>query len=188
MCMNPNLDNATHGEITLVDYVRISGILIFVALICLCTVLLADGAKRSATIPAQEAITSVFTETTQSKPNEKAHVQFETAVTQPERYYVAFVSPSSQFLSETPNQPNNRAKTDGATGKLVTSDVQRAKAILEHHGNLVMTWKATNRRSIAHPSRRSSSLERNVSKSVRILIEMWRRAADTNKTARDGRR
>lgn len=187
MCMNPNLDNATHGEITF-DYVRISGILIFVALICLCIVLLADGAKRSATIPAQEAITSVFTETTQSKPNEKAHVQFETAVTQPERYYVAFVSPSSQFLSETPNQPKNRAKTDGATGKLVTSDVQRAKAILEHHGNLVMTWKATNRRSIAHPSRRSSFLERNVSKSVRILIEMWRRSADTNKTALEGRR
>ena len=75
--MNPNLDNATHGEITLVDCVRISGILIFVALICLCIGLLAAGAKRSATIPAQEAITSVFTETTHSKPNEKAHVRID---------------------------------------------------------------------------------------------------------------
>jgi hypothetical protein len=187
MYMNPNLDSATHGEITLADCVRISGILIFVALICLCIGLLAAGAKRSATIPAQEAIKSVFTETTQSKPNEKAQVHFETAVAQPKRYYVAFVSTSSQFLSQTPYQPNNRAKTEVATGNLVTSDVQRAKAIPEHHGNLVMTWKATDRRSIAHPSRRSSSLERSVSKSVRILIEMWRRSADTNKTARERR-
>ena len=170
--MNPNPDIATHGEITLVDYVWISGILIFVTLVCLCIVLLADGARRA---------TSVFTETTQSKSNAKAYVQFGTAITQPERYYLAPVSPSSQFSSETPNQLNNRDKTDGATGGTVTSDVPKAKAFLEHHGNLVMMWKAISRRSAAHSLRKSSTFERRVPKSVKKLIEMWRRAADANK-------
>lgn len=107
-------------SITSVDYAWISGISVFVALICLCIVLLANGAKRSAMIPGQEAITSASTDTTQSDPNIKPHVQPETAATQPERYYIALVSPSTQFSGETPNQPNKLDDSGGATGKVVT--------------------------------------------------------------------
>jgi hypothetical protein len=69
--MKPNLDIESQKELTLIDYVRIFGILIFVSLACLCIVLLAHGAKRSATIPAQELIANVAAETTQSDPNIK---------------------------------------------------------------------------------------------------------------------
>jgi hypothetical protein len=175
-------------SITLVDYACIAGISVFVALICLCIVLLANGAKRSAMIPAQEAITSISTETTQSDPQIKPHVQPETAAAQPERYYIALVSPSVQFSSDTSNQPNDRDKSGGATGELVTSDLLRAKAVMEDRGNLVMMGRATTRGSIAHPSRRSGSSDRSIPRSVKMLIGWWRRLAEAKKTARDEHR
>jgi hypothetical protein len=163
--------------------------LIFVSLACLCIVLLAHGAKRSATIPAQEPIANVNIETTQSDPNATAKAQPAATVAQPEPRYIALVSPSAQSSSETPNLPAKPSQSGDAKGKLDAPGLQRAKAIREHHKNLVTIWTAQHRRPTADLSRRSGSFEKGVPRSIKMLIEMWRRAAvEANKTGRDERR
>jgi type IV secretory pathway VirB10-like protein len=178
--MKPNVDLESQGELTLIDYVRISGILIFVSLACLCIVLLAHGTERSATIPAQEPITNVTTETAQAEPNIKDKVQGAASVAQQEPHYIAFVSPYAQSSSETPNLPAKPRQSGDAKGKLAAPSLQRAKAIREHD--------AGHRRPTADLSRRSASSEKSMPRSIKMLVEMWRRAAETNKRGRHERR
>jgi hypothetical protein len=180
--MKPNLDIESQRELALTDYVRISGILIFVSLACLCIVLLAHGAKRCATIPAEEPIANVTIETTQSDSNAKAKVQPGATVAQQEPHYnyIALVSPCAQSSSETLELPAKPSHSGDAKGKLAAPGLQGAKVIREHH--------AQHRRHTADFSRRSDSLERSVRRNIKMLIEMWHRAVETNKTGRDERR
>lgn len=175
-----NLDIESQRELALTDYVRISGILIFVSLACLCIVFIAHGAKRSATISVQQPIANVTIETTQSDPSAKAKAQPAATLAQQEPHYIALVSPGAQSSSETLELPAKPSQSGDAKGKLAAPGLQGAKAVGKHH--------AQHRRLTADLSRRFGFLERSVRRSIKMLIGMWRRAAETNKTGRDERR
>jgi hypothetical protein len=175
--MKPNLDIESQRELTLIDYARISGILIFVSLAFLCIVLLAHGAKRSATIPAQKSFANAATETTQAEPNMNANVPGAATATQLEPHYIALVSLYALSSTETPNILAKPGKNGDA--KRTPPGLQRAKTIREH--------RVEHRRLTANLSRRSGSFESGAPRSVKMLIEMWRRAA-AHKTVGDQRR
>jgi hypothetical protein len=178
--MKPNLDIESQGELTLIDYVRISGVLLLVSLGCLCIVLLALGTKRSATIAAQELITNVTTETTQAESNIKGNVQGAPTVAQPEPHYIALVSPHDQSSSESANLQVQPSEGGDANGKVAAPGLQRAKAFREHH--------AEHRRPTGDLSRRSGSSKKGVPRSVKMLIGWWRRLAEKKTTARNEHR
>jgi hypothetical protein len=152
-------------ELTLIDYVRIFGILIFVSVACLCIALFALRAKSPAAILAQEPITNVATETTRAEPNIKAKVQGAATVAPPDPHYIALVSSYAQSASETPNL---QAKPS----------LQRVKAIREHH--------AEHRRPTADLSRRSASFGKDVPRSIKMLIEMWASSSGKAKNRGNG--
>jgi hypothetical protein len=86
--------------------------------------------------------------------------------TQSEPHYIALVSSYAQSSSETPNLP-------------AKPSLQRVKVIREH--------QAEHRRPTADLSKRSASFGKGVPRSIKMLIEMWRRAA-AHKTVGDERR
>jgi hypothetical protein len=176
--IKPNLDIESQRERTLIDYARISGILIFVSLACLCIVVLAHDAKRSATIPAQKSVANAATETPHAEPNMNANVPGAATATQSEPHYMALVSLYAQSSAETPNILAKPSKNGYAKGS--SPGLQRAKAIRGH--------RVEHRRLTANLPRRSGSFESGAPRSIKMLIEMWRRAAGRNKTGRDQRR
>jgi hypothetical protein len=174
--MKPNLDIESQEELTLVDWIRISGILIFVALLCFCVVLLAKGVNQPATTHTK-AIVNASTPTGNLQPrlesNREAHAHSAPAITDQESHYIAFVSPSVQSSSKVPTQPIRRAQNRGATDK----------AIRGNRRNLVKMRGPNYRRFTVDAPGRSVFFEKGAPRSVEMLIEMWRRTSRTSKMA-----
>ena len=105
--MSPNVDIKSHGEVTLVDWVRIFGALIFVALMCFCIVLLARGTNQLATTQAEALLRvptpAVSSQPPRSKSTPEADAKSVTTTTQRESYHIAFVSPSADTSSKVPS-------------------------------------------------------------------------------------
>jgi len=138
-----------HGERKLVDWVSISGALIFIALMCSCIVLLARGANQLATTQA-EAVLRVPTPAASSQPprsisTPEADAKSVTTTTQRESYHIAFVSPSVDSSSKVPSQPTKQTRSRGAT--LATDNPKSANAIRGHQRRLLKKRVANHRRS-----------------------------------------
>jgi hypothetical protein len=149
--MSPNVQIKRHGERKLVDWVSISGALIFIALMCSCIVLLARGANQLATTQA-EAVLRVPTPAASSQPprsisTPEADAKSVTTTTQRESYHIAFVSPSVDSSSKVPSQPTKQAESRGATDKQATANPKSANAIRGHRRNLLKARVAKHRRS-----------------------------------------
>jgi hypothetical protein len=169
----------------LVDWAWISGLLIFVALMCFCIVLLAHGTRQSATtqIPAMLAPAPAASSLSRSHPNPEAPAQFTTTMTQRGSYYIAFVSPSVDPSNNVLNQPTTRIKSRGARNKLASTNAKSVKAIRGNRRNLAVRRLASHRSSTVDASRRSDRFEKGAPRSVKMLIAMWRRTSRTNKLA-----
>jgi hypothetical protein len=157
--MNPNLDTESQGELSLGDSVWISGALIFVALICFCIVLLAQGAKQSAMTQAQ-GVLSTSTGAAGLQPrfesNREKPAESVTAVTLPERPGKS----SSEVLSQ-PTQPTpSRDERD----ELAMTNPGSARAIRGNQRDFAVTRRAT--------SRRSAGGVKSVRRSFKMLIKM----------------
>jgi hypothetical protein len=149
--MSPNVDLKSHGELKLMDWVPISGALIFLALMCFCIVLFARGANQLATTQA-EAVLRVPTPAASSQPLRsestlESDANSLTATTQQESYYIAFVSPSVDTSSKVPSQPTKQTKSGRATNKLATANPKSANAIREHRRNPSKMRVANHQRS-----------------------------------------
>ena len=163
----------------MVDWAWVSGVLVFAVLICFCIVLLAHGAKQSATtqMPAIVATAPAASSLSRSQPNAEAPAQSTTTMTLRGSYYIAFVSPSVDSSSKAPSQSRR------AINKLAMSNPKKVKEILANRRNLTVRRLASHRRSTVGVSRRSHRFEKGAPRSVKMLIAMWRRSSRTNKLA-----
>jgi hypothetical protein len=143
--MNLNLEIERQRELTLVDWLWISGALMFLALMCFRIVFLGKGANHLAVTQAQAILRT-------STP---------TAVTQPRTE-----SNPEARASEVLSQPAQPAQSRSATDELVTPDPKSEKAVRANTRNLAVRRLA---------SRRMVAIDKLVRKNVRMLIAMWRR-------------
>jgi hypothetical protein len=166
--MNSNLENAGQGELALTDWVRVAGLLIFVAFICFSIVLFGKGANHHPANQTQVLLhSSAPTAGLELRPEStpEARSQSVMAVTVPETRPGATTS-SSEALTPPIQQPLSRSATEGPT----IVNVKRANAIRRHRTYLAMRWLA---------SRRRSAVDKFVLKSVNILFGMWRHTWET---------
>ena len=164
--MNSNLESASQGEWALTDWVRIAGLLIFLAFICFSVVLFGRGANHPSTNQLQSAAQTV-TLAPRPESTPEASAQSVAAVTKPETR-----SESTPFsdepLSPPPQQPPGRL----AAERPAIADAKGANAIEKHRTNSVTRWQA---------GRRRSAFDKAVSKTVNTLVGMWRRTFTANK-------
>jgi hypothetical protein len=155
--MNPNMDIEIQRELSLGDWVWISGVLFFVALMCFCIVLLAHGTKQSAMTQAQSVLSTSSGASLQprSESNREAHAESVTAVTLPERP----IKSSSEVLSP-PTQPT---LSRDAMDELAITNPRSAKAIRGNQTNSAVMRRASYRRS---------AVDKSVLRSVKKLIKM----------------
>jgi hypothetical protein len=156
--MNPNLDIESQGELSLGDWVWISGSLTFVALMCFCIVLLAHGAKQSAMTQVQAVLstsTGAASLQPRSESNREAPAEAVTAVTLPERP----IKSSTDVLS----QPTQPTLSRDARDELAMTNPRSAKAIRGNQRNLAVMRRAIYRRS---------AVDKSVRRSVKMLIKM----------------
>jgi hypothetical protein len=166
--MNPNLDVEDKRALALGDWMPISGILIFVALMCFCIVLLAHGANQSATTQIQALLRVPISLQPRSESNREAHTESVTAVALPES------DSRSESSSEVHSQPTQRTVSRDATDELATTNPRSAKVIRRNQRNSAVTRLASYRRS---------AVDKGVSRSVEMLFKMWRRTSRTIKLA-----
>jgi hypothetical protein len=157
--MNPNLHIESQRELSLGDWVWISGSLTFVALMSFCIVLLAHGAKQ----PAMTQVQAVLSTSTgaaslqpRSESNREAPAEAVTAaVTLPERP----IKSSTDVLS----QPTQPTLSRDARDELAMTNPRSAKAIRGNQRNLAVMQRAVYRRS---------AVDKSVRRSVKMLIKM----------------
>jgi len=165
--MNSDLESASQGEWALTDWVRIAGLLIFLAFsICFSVVLFGRGANHPSANQLQSAAQTVaLVPRPESTP--EASAQSVAAVTKPETR-----SQSTPFSDEPlgprPQQPPGRL----ATERPAIADAKGANAVGKHRTN-----SATRRQA----GRRRSAVDKAVSKTVNTLVGMWRRTFTANK-------
>ena len=163
--MHPKLEMARQRELTLVDWVWISGALIFLALMCFCILFFVKAANDlSATQtesllrnPAPVAVIQAGPE-----PNPEVRNQPATAVTPAETQ-----SRSREVFSESAQQTLNGG---GATYELATTNPTSAEVMLWNRGNSPVKRSS---------SRRGVALGKRAPRSLRALIEMWFRGFRT---------
>jgi hypothetical protein len=167
--MNSNLETASQKELALTDWLRLAGLLIFVAFICFSIVLFCKGANHA---PANEmqALARSSGRTTglelRPGPNPEADPRSVIAVTMSGTRPGSATSLSG--ASVTPiQQPLHRGTTKGPT-------VFNAKRTLDIHRH--RRYSAT--RLAGRPG---SVLDQVVSKSVNVLVGMWRHSWETTK-------
>ena len=164
--MNSNLESASQGEWALTDWVRIAGLLIFLAFVCFSVVLFGRGANHPSANQLQSAAQTVaLVPRPESTP--EASAQSVTAATEPETR-----SESTPFSGEALS-PRLQQPPDGLeTGKPAIADAKGANAIGKHRTNSVTRRQA---------SRRRSTVDKVVFKTVNTLVGVWRRAFKANK-------
>jgi hypothetical protein len=138
--MSPNVDIKSHGERTLVDWVSISGALLFAVLMCFCIVLFARGANQLATTQAEALLRVPIPVAISQPPRAESTLEAEaksvTSTTQRESYHIAFISPSVDSSSRIPSQPTKQTKSRGAMDELATANSKSAYGIRAHRRNL----------------------------------------------------
>jgi hypothetical protein len=169
------MDIKSQKERMLVDWVWISGALIFLALICLCVVLLARGANQLETTPAH-GIPLVAGSPPITESNPEAHTQAVTAVTPPDSQYRGFVSQFTQPSSDIPSDPKKATQSPSVTDKLAATNPRSTKSVRGNQRNLAAKPLA---------SRRRSAIDKGVPRTVKMLIKMWRRTLRTTKLAQN---
>ena len=168
--MNSNLESASQGEWALTDWVRIAGLLIFLAFICFSIVLFGKGANhRSANQLQSTAQTSTTSATLAPRPapTPAASAQSVAAVTKPETR-----SESTPFSDEALSPPLQQAPGRLATERAATADAKGANTIGKHR-----TDSMTRRQA----GRRRSAVDKAVLKTVNTLVGMWHRVFKANK-------
>jgi hypothetical protein len=163
--MNSNLETASQGELALTDWIRLAGLFIFVAFICFSIVLFCKGANHP---PANEtqALARSSARTTGLELRPEADPQSVIAVirsgTRPG---------SATSLSGAPvtpiQQPLHRSITKGPT-------IFNAKRTLDIHRHRRYS-------AMRLAGRQGSVLDQVVSKSVNVLVGMWRHSWETTK-------
>jgi hypothetical protein len=144
-------------ECTLADYASLSGILLWVLLMCFCIILLANGAKQRARIFAPTASSSPPTV-------ESGRSEIDPALT------------PSQSLSEAPAPPATSDQTGGEAQKLALLGMEGSKSIQENPGRTARVREVSFRKSRANSYKRSGSERVGASKRVKtMLIAFWRR-------------
>jgi hypothetical protein len=146
--MNMNLAIENSRESSLADYASLSVILILALLMCFSIVLLANEAKRSATILAPAA----FSESSAAKTSRAAR---------PEALGEAMAAPSSSPIVETGR-------------RIALPDMERAKTIRETPGHLARVREVNLRKSTANLYKRSGSFQAGASRRIKtLLITLW---------------
>jgi hypothetical protein len=161
--MNSNLETASQEELALTDWLRLAGLLIFVAFICFSIVLFCKGANHPPANETQALVRSPARTAgleLRPGPNPEADPQSVIAVTMPR------TGPgSSTSLGGAPaipvQQPLHRS----------TTNAKRAPAIRRHR-----RYSATRL-----ASRQGSVLDQVVSKSANVLVGMWRHSWEATK-------
>ena len=169
MDMNSKLESASQGEMALTDWVRIAGLLIFVAFICFSVVLFGKGANHPSANqkqPVVQASAPAAGLESRSEPTPEATAQSVAAVTEPEAR--AESTPSS---GEAPSPPLQQPPDRLATDKPAIADGKEANAIGKHRTNSVMRRRANRRRSAA---------DKFVLRTINTLAGMWHRAFKAN--------
>ena len=154
-----NLDIESRGGLAFVDWVWISGALIFVALMCFCIILLAHGAEQSATTQAQAVLSTSFPSLSLQPRPESHEEAAQSIVVLPETQSESAKS-SNAVLSQ-------RAKNRGETGELANTNTKSEKAIHENRRNLAVTRRANQRRS---------TIDKGMLRSVKMLIKSKRQS------------
>ena len=170
MGMNANLESATEGELALTDWIRIAGLLIFVAFICFSIALFGKNSNDPSaheTQPVMQASTPAAGLESRPESTPDAGVQSVAAVVEAETR--AESAPSS---GETPGPPLQRPPARTTTEEPKTVDATEASAIRKHRTNSVMRRPASHRRS---------AVDKIVLRSMNTLVGMWRRAFQANK-------
>jgi hypothetical protein len=157
--MNSNLENTTRGELALTDWVRVAGLLIFLAFICLSIVLFGKSANQPPANPMQALVhssapTAGLEPRSESTPETRARPA--TAVTPAETQ-----AQSSEVSGES---------AQGATHELATTDPESAKVMLGNRSNSPVR---------RFSSRRRVALYKRAPRSIKALIEMWFRTFRT---------
>ena len=167
--MNSDLETASQGELALTDWLRLAGLLIFVAFICFSIVLFCKGANHPPANETQALVrSSARTADLEFRPeaNPEAEPQSVIAVTMP-----GTRPDSTTSLSGAPTtpiqQPVHRSTTKGST----IFNAKRTSAIRRHR-----TYSATRL-----ASRQASALDQVVSKSVNVLVRIWHHTWETSK-------
>src|SRR5690348_12131225 len=149
--MSPNVDIKSHGERTLVDWVSISGALLFAVLMCFCIVLFARGANQLATTQAEALLRVPIPVAISQPPRAESTLEAEaksvTRTTQRESYHIAFISTSVDSSSRIPSQPTKQIKRRGAMDELATTNSKSAYGIRAHRRNLSMIRVKNHQRS-----------------------------------------
>jgi hypothetical protein len=161
--MNSNLETVSQGELALTDWLRLAGLLIFVALICFSVVLFCKGAihplaNETQALELSSAPIAGLKLRPQSNP-EEAHSQSARAVIASETR-PGFITSLSDAPIIPIQQPLHRSTREGTT----IFKAKRAHAIRGHR-----TYSATR-----PASRQRSPLDEVVFKSVNVLVGMWR--------------
>jgi len=171
MDMNSNLESASQGEWALTDWVRIAGLLIFLAFICFSIVLFGKGANHPSANQLQSAAQTYNTTTAtlapRPEPTPAASAQSVAAVTRPETR-----SESTPFSDEALSPPLQQAPGRLATERAAIADAKGANAIGKHRTNSMTRRQA---------DRRRSAVDKAVLKTVNTLVGMWRRTFKANK-------
>jgi hypothetical protein len=150
--MSTILDSENSRESNLGDCAWLSGILISVVLFCFAIILLANEAKRSATVLAPTALS-------EGSPAKSSWAD------QPKALREAGAAP---FSSPT---------VEAETKKIALSNMERNKATRENHGHFARLREVKLRKSMANLYRRSSSLQVGASRRVKTpLIALWHHA------------
>jgi len=163
--MNSNLETANQEELALTDWLRLAGLLIFVAFICFSIVLFCKGANHPPTNERQ-ALARSSGRTTGLELRPETDPQSVIAVT------VSATRPgSASSLSGAPvtpiQQPLHRRTTKGLT----IFNAKRTPDIRRH-------WRYSATRLAG---RQRSVLDQVVFRSVNVLVGMWRRSRETTK-------
>src|SRR5262245_26761723 len=168
--MNSNLERAGQGELALTDWLRIAGLLIFVAFVCFWIVLFGKGANHP--VPSQtQPVVQAATPAAGSKPRPEstpgASAQAVAAVTEP-----GTRSESTPFSGEALSPPLQQAPGRLATEKPAITEAKGANTIGKPRTNSMRRRQASHRRS---------AVDKAVLKTVNTLVGMWRRAFKANK-------
>ena len=161
--MNSNLENARRGELALTDWLRVAGLLIFVAFIGFSIVLFGKSANHPPANPTHALVhSSAPTACLEPRPQSTAETRARpaTAVTPAE------TQPQSSELSSELAQ--------GTTHELAITDPETAKAMLGNRSNSPVRRFSSRRRVPFH---------KRAPRSIKMLIEMWFRTFRTKRSS-----
>jgi hypothetical protein len=168
--MNSKLESAGQGELALTDWFRIAGLLIFLAFACFSIVLFGKGANHPSPNPTQPVVqASTPFAGLEPRPESTPEISAQSLAAATEPGTRSEATPfSGEALSPRLQQPPDRLGTE----KPAIADAKGVNALGKHRTNSVTRRQA---------SRRRSTVDKVVFKTVNTLVGVWRRAFKANK-------